>query len=116
MERVEGRRALAAQGEAAVAGWYESSGYEVVDRNWRCRQGEMDLVLRRGDVIVFCEVKTRSTAAFGAPVEAVTHAKQVRLRSVATRWLEQGSHRAGQLRFDVASVLGGVIDVVEGAF
>jgi putative endonuclease len=76
----------------------------------------MDLVLRRGDLIVFCEVKTRSTSAFGAPVEAVTRAKQLRLRRVATRWLDQDSPHGAQLRFDVASVLGGVVEVVEGAF
>jgi putative endonuclease len=116
MARVAGRRELGAQGEEAVAGWYESSGYEVLARNWRCPQGEMDLVLRRGDLIVFCEVKTRSTSAFGAPVEAVTRAKQLRLRRVATRWLEQDSPHGAQLRFDVASVLGGVVEVVEGAF
>jgi putative endonuclease len=99
-----------------VAGWYRSSGYEVLARNWRCPQGELDLVLRRGDVIVFCEVKARSSTAFGAPVEAVTRAKQARLRRVAGRYLHAGSERAGLVRFDVASVLHGAVEVVEGAF
>jgi putative endonuclease len=116
VERVAGRQELAAQGEETVARWYQSSGYIVVARNWRCRQGELDLVLRQGDLIVFCEVKTRTSAAFGAPVEAVTRAKQARLRRAAGRFLDAGSEHAGVVRFDVASVLGGVVEVVEGAF
>jgi len=116
MDGLAGRRELAANGEEAVAGWYLSSGYEVLARNWRCPQGELDLVLRHGDLIVFCEVKTRTSATFGAPVEAVTRAKQTRIRRLAGRYLEDGSEHAGILRFDVASVLGGVVEVVEGAF
>ena len=116
MEGTAGRQELAAQGEETAAGWYRSSGYEVLARNWRCPQGELDLVLRQDDLIVFCEVKTRTSTAFGAPVEAVTRAKQVRLRRAAGRFLEAGPHRAGVVRFDVASVLGGVVEVIEGAF
>ena len=116
------RRALGAAGEEAVARWYVAAGYDVVDRNWRCREGELDLVLTRDRVLVFCEVKTRRTTAFGVPAEAVTITKQRRLRTLAMRWLDAHPRpRAGTLRFDVASVLaarGGppVIDVIEGAF
>jgi putative endonuclease len=99
-----------------VAAWYEANGYTVVDRNWRCRQGELDLVARRGRVVVFCEVKTRSSTAFGAPVEAVTRTKQARLRVLAARWLEDSDAVAREIRFDVASVLRGEIEVLEGAF
>jgi putative endonuclease len=116
MEPATGRRELAVRGEETVAGWYRASGYEILARNWRCPQGELDLVLRQGDLIVFCEVKTRSSTAFGAPVEAVTRAKQVRLRRVAARFLHAGSEHAGLVRFDVASVLDGAVEVVEGAF
>ena len=116
MERLAGRQQLAARGEEAAAGWYRASGYQVLARNWRCPLGELDLVLRRGDLIVFCEVKTRTSTAFGAPVEAVTAAKQARLRRLAGRFLGQGSEHAGLVRFDVASVLDGVVEVVEGAF
>ena len=113
------RRALGAAGEAAVAAWYTAAGYEVLDRNWRCREGELDLVVRRDQVIVFCEVKTRRNDAFGAPVEAVTAQKQRRLRTLAVRWLgEQGG--GGELRFDVASVRPGrgrlEVEVLEDAF
>ena len=112
------RRTLGAAGEAAVAAWYADRGYEVLARNWRCRTGELDLVVRKGRTLVFCEVKTRSSAAFGAPVEAVTRTKQARLRRLAGCWLEAGGRPAGasELRFDVASVLAGEIEVLEGAF
>ena len=111
------RRALGAAGESAVAAWYADRGYEVVARNWRCPTGELDLVVRKGRMLVFCEVKTRSSTAFGAPVEAVTAAKQARLRRLAGCWLEAaGPTRTAEIRFDVASVLAGEIEVIEGAF
>ena len=110
------RRELGARGEDRVAAWYEANGYSIVDRNWRCRQGELDLVARRGRVVVFCEVKTRSSTAFGAPVEAVTRSKQARLRVLAARWLEDSDLVAREIRFDVASVLDGQLEVLEGAF
>ncbi|MGH9264567.1 MAG: YraN family protein [Acidimicrobiales bacterium] len=112
----QARRALGAQGEEAVAAWYQARGYEVVERNWRCRAGELDLILRRGRTFVFCEVKTRTSDAFGAPVEAITRDKQVRLRHLAARWLEDSPMRPTDIRFDVASVLAGRIEVLEGAF
>ena len=110
------RKALGASGEDQVAAWYEANGYVIEARNWRCRQGELDLVARRGRMIVFCEVKTRSSSAFGAPVEAVTRTKQARLRVLASRWLEEAPIAAREIRFDVASVLAGEIEVLEGAF
>ncbi len=112
------RRALGAAGEAAVATWYAARGYQVLARNWRCPTGELDLVVRNRRTLVFCEVKTRSSTAFGAPVEAVTPAKQARLRRLAGCWLESGDRPAGtsEIRFDVASVLAGEIEVIEGAF
>ncbi|HEX9529837.1 MAG TPA: YraN family protein [Acidimicrobiales bacterium] len=111
------RLRLGVEGEAAVAAWYTDRGYEVLARNWRCRDGELDLVLGLGRVFVFCEVKTRSSTAFGLPAEAVTRAKQVRLRRLAARWLDDAApRRAREIRFDVASVLAGAIEVIEGAF
>jgi len=112
----QARRALGISGEDAVAAWYQARGYEVVARNWRCRSGELDLIVRRGRTFVFCEVKTRSSAAFGAPVEAVTRDKQVKVRHLAARWLEDAPTRPTEIRFDVASVLAGEIEVFEGAF
>jgi putative endonuclease len=120
--RSDHRRALGDAGEDLVAAWYAGAGYRVLDRNWRCREGELDVVAARGQVLVFCEVKTRRTTAFGIPAEAVTTTKQRRLRTLAMRWLDDHpTARARTLRFDVASVLAPrdgepVIDVIEGAF
>ena len=118
----DARQVLGAAGEDAVARWYVHGGYEVIDRNWRCRDGELDLVVARDSVLVFCEVKTRRSTAFGVPAEAVTRTKQRRLRTLAVRWLDaHPDARRRTLRFDVASVLAArgtepVIDVIEGAF
>jgi putative endonuclease len=123
---VSSRQALGAAGEDLAAAWYEARGYTVATRNWRCREGELDLVLvnptlgSRG-LVVFCEVKTRRGDAFGAPFEAVTVAKQRTIRSVALRWLAEHPQRGADLRFDVASVLAprdgvAVVEVIEAAF
>jgi putative endonuclease len=103
--RVDPRRRLGNAGEDAVAAWYTAAGYRVIDRNWRCREGELDVVVAKGDTLVFCEVKTRASTRFGAPVEAVTATKQRRLRTLATRWLAEHDVRRRTLRFDVASVM-----------
>ena len=110
------RQALGARGESLAAAWYTDRGYVVLDRNWRCRQGELDLVVADGRQVVFCEVKTRSSTAFGSPAEAVTTSKQRRLRQVAAAWIDQAPRRPRHVRFDVAAVLGGEIEVIEGAF
>ncbi len=111
------RRMLGAQGEAIAVDWYRAHGYEVLARNWRRREGEIDLIVRNGSAYVFVEVKTRSTDAFGVPAEAVTREKQVRLRHLAARWLrEDAPGPAREVRFDVVSILGGKIEVLEGAF
>jgi len=110
------RRALGISGEEAVAAWYQEQGYRVVDRNWRCRAGELDLVARRGGLVVFCEVKTRTSDAFGLPAEAVTRQKQQRIRVLAARWLEESTSPASEIRFDVASVLADQIEVIQAAF
>ncbi len=116
------RRAVGASGEEAVARWYEARGFEVLDRNWRVREGELDIVARTSTTLVFCEVKTRRGMSFGAPIEAVTVRKQQRLRTLARLWLMAHDGRAAaELRFDIASVMpdgrnGWTIDVLEGAF
>ena len=110
------RRALGASGEELVATWYETQGYRVVARNWRNSTGELDIVAARGPLVVFCEVKTRSSDAFGLPAEAITRTKQLRLRRLGAQWLEAAAHHAAEIRFDVASVLRGEIEVIEGAF
>jgi putative endonuclease len=110
------RRELGASGESAAAAWYEANGYEVLARNWRCREGELDLVLGRAGTVVFCEVKTRTSTAFGAPVEAITRTKRERLRRLAVQWLSGAGVSAREIRFDVASVLDGEVEVLQSAF
>ena len=84
-----GRQRLARWGENKAANWYTERGWEILDRNWRGARGELDLVLRRGDTVVFCEVKTRSNTAYGTAAEAVDGRKQQRIRTLAVQWLRQ---------------------------
>ena len=86
-----------------------------MDRNWRVRAGELDLVLHRDGEIVFCEVKSRSSTRFGTAAEAVDRRKQLRIRSLAAQWLEANGRR-GRVRFDVATVTGVEVEVIESAF
>ncbi len=109
------RVALGRWGEELVARRYESAGYEVLDRNWKIKGGELDLVLGRRNEIVFCEVKTRSSDRFGSAVEAVGPRKQQLLRRTALSWLEQHPS-GGRLRFDVASVVAGRVAIITSAF
>ena len=109
------RVALGRWGEDLVARTYEAEGYAVLDRNWRIKGGELDLVLGRHDEIVFCEVKTRSSARFGSALEAVGPRKQQLVRRTALSWLDRHQRR-GRLRFDVASVFAGRVTVITGAF
>lgn len=109
-------RARGAWGEGQVARWYQRAGYEVVERNWRCSHGELDLVAVRGRLVVFCEVKARATDAFGSPASAVGPAKQRRLRRLAAAWLANNGVHGVEVRFDVAAVVGVRVQVLEGAF
>ena len=109
------RQARGVWGERKAARWYAEAGYEILDRNWRVRDGELDLVLWRDGEIVFCEVKSRRSDRFGSAAEAVDWRKQRRIRSLAAQWL-RASGRRGRVRFDVATVTGVEVDVIEGAF
>jgi putative endonuclease len=96
---------LGSHGERIAVAYLTDVGLRVLDRNWRCREGELDVVAREGDALVFCEVKTRRGVGYGHPVEAVTPAKQRRLRRLAQRWLAAHDEHAPDLRFDVVGVL-----------
>lgn len=111
------RQLLGRNGEDAVARWYENQGYTVVARNWRVREGEIDIVVRGDRCLVFCEVKTRSSLRFGSGREAVTITKQRRIRQLATRFLQENDLGfVERIRFDVAAVMGKRVDVVMDAF
>jgi putative endonuclease len=96
---------LGAHGELIAAAYLSRAGLRVLDRNWRCREGELDIVAREASALVFCEVKTRRGTGFGHPAEAVTPVKQRRLRLLAQRWLAAHDEHAPDLRFDVVGVL-----------
>ena len=96
---------LGARGEALAALHLVDGGMEIIDRNWRCRYGELDIVARDGDVMVFVEVKTRSGIGYGTPAESVTYAKQLRIRRLALAWLDERGSPWVQLRFDVVAIL-----------
>jgi putative endonuclease len=99
------RRAVGAYGERLAERHLCEQGLVVLARNWRCAGGEVDLILRDGADVVFCEVKTRRGDRFGTPAEAISPAKVRRLRRLAARWLEQTTVRPREVRFDVVAVL-----------
>jgi putative endonuclease len=107
-------------GEEAALRVYEQRGFALVARNWRCHLGELDLVIVRRDLLVFCEVKTRSGPAFGGGYEAVTWSKRRRIRNLADAYLERSGFEHARVRFDVASVWlgarGADVEIFEDAF
>lgn len=98
-------RTLGRHGEEVAARHLTALGMVLLDRNWRCPEGEIDLVLRDGSTLVVCEVKTRSDESFGHPLQAVTDAKAGRLRRLAVRWLEAHEVRPADVRIDLVGVL-----------
>jgi len=98
-------QALGQYGESLAARHLISQGMVVLDRNWRCESGEIDLVLRDGAVLVICEVKTRSSRDFGTPQEAVTGRKLARLRRLGARWLDAHGVHPRDVRIDLVAVL-----------
>lgn len=115
------RSLVGTTGEAAALAHYRRAGYRLLARNWRCRLGEIDLVLFRGRTLVVCEVKSRRGSALGGPFEAVTWAKQRKLRLLAETFLIASGLSPTEVRFDVASVMidpGGTprVHVFERAF
>jgi putative endonuclease len=96
---------LGRRGEDLAADYLAGTGLVVLSRNWRCREGEVDLIATDGQRLVVCEVKTRSGTGYGEPCEAVTPAKAARIRRVTAAWLR--AYRVGwcEIRFDVLAVL-----------
>ena len=93
-------------GEDLADAALRAQGYEVLDRNWRCSDGEIDLVALDEAELVFVEVKTRTSTAFGDPAEAISPAKASRLRRLAVHWLAaHPQHRYPSLRFDVVAII-----------
>jgi putative endonuclease len=99
------KQALGAHGEAIAARHLVQRGMVVLDRNWRCPDGEIDLVLRDGQVLVVCEVKTRRSTAYGTPLEAVTATKAARLRRLAAQWVAAHDLRVPDVRIDLVGIV-----------
>jgi putative endonuclease len=96
---------LGRQGEQMAADYLKNAGLEIIQRNWRCSQGEIDIVATDGRALVICEVKTRSDVRFGTPLEAITRQKARRLRRLAAMWLVTQHVMYEEVRIDVVGVL-----------
>lgn len=113
--------AVGRYGEQVAARYLQSAGLTLLDRNWRCPQGEIDIVAFEDGSVVICEVKTRRGLDFGPPVEAVTAAKVRRLRTLGLRWISEQGRPYTPLRFDVVSVVAkprgaAAVEHLRGAF
>lgn len=111
------KRALGTQYEEITAEYLTQQGAQILERNFRCRQGEIDLIIKDGAYLVFVEVKYRSSLKNGDPAEAVTSVKQERIRTAARYYLYQ--NRYGEdtpCRFDVIRILRGEINWIKNAF
>ncbi|WP_210063705.1 YraN family protein [Pseudarthrobacter sp. PvP004] len=102
---------LGRSGEALAADFLENQGMRIVDRNWRCPDGEIDIVAIDGDTLVVAEVKTRKSLDYGHPFEAVDAAKLARLHRLSSSWCRQHQLNAPRRRIDVVSVIvNGVVE------
>src|SRR5579862_8175980 len=97
---------LGKEGEQAAVDYLKGCGFRILDRNWRCADGELDIVAAERQVLVVCEVKTRSGTGYGTPLEAVGRAKERRLRRLAVAWLNAHGIRFEQIRIDVVGLVG----------
>ena len=96
---------LGQQGEQLAAGFLAEAGLMVLERNWRCKQGEIDIVAVDGTTLVICEVKTRSGLRFGTPLEAITRQKAWRLRKLAVLWVNAHGLIFEEIRIDIVGIL-----------
>jgi putative endonuclease len=96
---------LGQEGEQAAVSYLEGCGFRILDRNWRCADGEIDIVAVERQTFVVCEVKTRSGTRYGTPLDAVGRTKQRRLRRLAVQWLNAHGIRFEQIRIDVLGLL-----------
>lgn len=109
--RIVGRR-----GEDVATAYFEAEGYTILDRNFACRLGEIDIVAWDGEYVVFVEVKSRADTAFGLPREAVDWQKQRKIVKVAEYWLFKNRQTGLPVRFDVLEVLDGEVNHIVDAF
>lgn len=99
------RQLLGRYGEDRACDYLQALGYSILERNWRCRIGEIDIIARDKDRFVFVEVKTRSADGFGHPFESITETKAARLRRLVAAWCESREVSGIKVRLDAVSVL-----------
>ena len=104
---VSERKLLGQRGEDAACEYLERRGLKILERNWKCGYGEADIIALDGNVLVFCEVKTRKSLAAGAPEESVTYKKQQRYYKLAQVYRSRATVSHCSVRFDVVSILVG---------
>ncbi|MDG4767203.1 YraN family protein [Solwaraspora sp. WMMD406] len=108
------RQAVGAYGERCAVRYLINAGLVIVARNWRRQGGEIDIIARDGETLVFCEVKTRRDTRYGSPEEAVTGAKAARIRRLAAHWLAENPDQGRRdVRFDLVAVLVGTRGAAE---
>jgi putative endonuclease len=116
----QARLSTGKQGEDLAVQYLREKGYRIVERNFRCPFGEMDIVARQGDVLVFVEVRSRRSEGFGDPVESVGLIKQRKLSRIALAYLQRHNLLDCKARFDVVGVKiktdGHTIEIVRDAF
>jgi len=103
-------------GEDRAATHYRRLGYAILARNWRSATGELDLVVERDGIVVFCEVKARRTDRYGPAAAAVGAAKQRTIRRLAAEWLDAAEQPRQSIRFDVVAITGVELALIESAF
>jgi putative endonuclease len=102
---VNAKDELGRRGEQAAVEYLENAGLRILDRNWRCAEGEIDIVAAERQVLVICEVKTRSGTRYGSPLEAISRSKRARLRRLAIRWLVAHGVLFDEVRIDAIGLI-----------
>lgn len=111
------KRAVGSEYEALAVAYMEQQGMRILERNYRCKQGEIDIVAKESQYLLFVEVKYRKNLSSGHPAEAVTPAKQQRIYQTARYYLyEHHLSEDTPVRFDVAAILGQEIQYIRNAF
>lgn len=101
---VDHRRRTGEDGEALAVKFLKKKGYKIIERNYRCKSGEIDIIARDGDALAFIEVKARHTDEFGGPKWAVTPQKQRKISMVALKYLKETEQMEKKARFDVVAI------------
>ncbi|OEU51763.1 MAG: YraN family protein [Desulfobacterales bacterium S3730MH5] len=100
----DGRRHTGKSGEALAVSFLKKNGYRIIEQNYRCKLGEIDIIARDGRVLAFIEVKARRTDLFGGPKRAVTPRKQRKISMVALAYLKETEQMGKKARFDVVTI------------